>query len=326
MNMSVSTPSTAAEHSLHVAVAAIVDDAGRVLVSLRPKQVHQGGLWEFPGGKLEPGEQVRQALQREIREELGISIASCCPLIRIPHRYPDRSVVLDVWRVTAWTGEPTGREGQAICWRVLDQLVDREFPAANQAIIRALQLPGRYLITPEPGADTAAFLNGLRDSLQAGIRLVQLRAQNLSLSDYAVLATAVVRLCHRYHARVLLNADPALVEEVGADGVHINGRRLQALQHRPLATALRVAVSCHTRDDLARATALGADFALLSPVCRTASHPQTKPLGWQLFTDWVRDCAIPVYALGGMELSDRARAIESGGQGIAAIRSLWDQA
>jgi 8-oxo-dGTP diphosphatase len=308
---------------IRVAAAAIMDDCGRVLVSLRPKQVHQGGLWEFPGGKLEAGEQVQQALEREIHEELGIAIGACQPLIRIPHRYPDRSVVLDVWKVTAYSGEPVGREGQAIRWCSPDELNEADFPAANHAIIRALQLPDRYLITPEPDADEGYFLDRLTSSLQAGIRLVQFRAHNLSHGDYNALADRVVALCHRHAARVLLNADPALVEATAADGVHINGRRLLELQQRPLAAPLWLAVSCHTPQELARAAALGADFAVLSPVCRTASHPQATPLGWQVFTEWVQDCTIPVYALGGMDLCDRRSAIEAGGQGIAAIRALW---
>lgn len=302
-----------------------MDDAGRVLISLRPRQVHQGGLWEFPGGKLEAGEHIRQALQREIREELGLSIGACHPLIRIPHRYPDRTVVLDVWKVTDYSGEPLGREGQAIRWCSPDDLVEWEFPAANHAIIRALQLPDCYLVTPDPNGDVSSFLEQLRVSLQAGIRLVQLRAGNLSRSDYLALAVQVVGLCHGHGARVLLNADPPLVEQTGADGVHINGQRLLQLQRRPLAASLWVAVSCHTEEDLARATALGADFAVLSPVCTTASHPQTTPLGWHTFTEWVRDCALPVYALGGMTRSDRTQAIEAGGQGVAAIRALWEQ-
>lgn len=324
--MSASTLNIVPEQLLQVAVAAIMDDAGRVLISLRPEHAHQGGLWEFPGGKLEAGEDFQQALRREIQEELGVSISACQPLIRIPYRYPDRSVVLDVWKVTGYDGAPVGREGQDVCWRAPNDLIDCEFPAANRAIIRALQLPERYLVTPDPADNGASFLERLEASLGAGIRLVQLRARNLLQAGYVELAHQVVSLCHRYGARVLLNADPALVEQTGADGVHLNGRRLRALQNRPLGDSLWVAASCHSQQDLVHATAIGADFAVLSPVCATASHPGATPLGWPTFSEWVCDCTLPVYALGGMAQSDRAQAVAAGGQGIAAIRSLWERA
>ena len=127
--MSVSTPITVPDpndpETLHVAVAAIVNDAQQVLLARRPEHTHQGGLWEFPGGKCEPGEAVEAALEREIYEELGIRTGVCRPLIRVPHRYTDRSVLLDVWRVDAFEGQPYGREGQAVEWVHIEDLGER---------------------------------------------------------------------------------------------------------------------------------------------------------------------------------------------------------
>jgi 8-oxo-dGTP diphosphatase len=318
-------PSTAAERErLHVAVAAIVRGNHEVLLSQRPQHVHQGGLWEFPGGKLESGETVQQALQRELHEELGMRVERARPLIRIYHDYPDRRVLLDVWRIDGYSGEPHGREGQAVAWVRLDCLEEHAFPVANRPIIQALQLPSAYLITPDPGEDHELFLRQLERRLQQGIQLVQLRAPSLGEDDYMRLAERVLAQCRSLQARLLLNARPELVVRLGADGMHLSSSRLQALNSRPLPEQYRVIASCHNPEQLAHAALIGANAAVLSPVQATASHPDTEPLGWPRFADWVDGCALPVYALGGMRPTDVATAQLYGGQGIAAIRALWE--
>src|SRR5690606_2777302 len=133
-------------------------------ISLRPAHAHQGGLWEFPGGKVDADEDAFAALARELDEELGIAITSARPLIRIPHSYPDRQVLLDVWRVSSFVGTPYGREGQRIAWVAPAKLDASVFPAANGPIVTAARLPDRYLITPEPGED---FLVRLEHALTA---------------------------------------------------------------------------------------------------------------------------------------------------------------
>ena len=174
--------------TIHVAAAVIVNACGEVLVSRRNARAHQGGLWEFPGGKLEADEDVYAALCRELHEELGIEVDAARPLIRIPYRYPDKSVLLDVWRVTAFRGEAHGREGQPVQWVAPEQLPSLEFPAANQPIVTAARLPDRYLVTPEPGPD---FPARLARAFAAGIRLVQLRAKSLDADTYTERARAV---------------------------------------------------------------------------------------------------------------------------------------
>ena len=109
---------------LHVAVAVIADDQSRILLARRHHNVHQGGLWEFPGGKLEPRETLADALRRECREELGIEVRAHRPLISIRHDYPDRRVLLDVHRVTEYQGEPRGLEGQPLAWVASSDLGD----------------------------------------------------------------------------------------------------------------------------------------------------------------------------------------------------------
>ena len=308
---------------IRVAVAAIVDDAQRVLIARRPDHVHQGGLWEFPGGKCEPGESIDDALQREIYEELGIQLGARRALIRIPHCYTDRSVLLDVWRVDTFTGQPQGCEGQAVEWVSLDVLGERAFPAANLPIIRALQLPTAYLITPEPGEDHKTFLAQLQHRLDDGIRLVQLRAKGLDEADYRSLAERVIAQCRRSGAQVLLNANVELAVQLGADGIQLSSQRLQQADARDLPGELLLGASCHTAGELAHAHAIGANFALLSPVKPTVSHPDAPALGWKAFEQQVAACAMPVYALGGMTPADLDDAIVHGAQGIAAIRALW---
>ena len=133
--MSASAPASV----VHVAVGIIVDPAGAVLIARRPEQAHQGGLWEFPGGKVEAGEAVMAALRRELGEELGIELRAAEPLLEVRHAYPDKTVLLDVWRVTAYAGEPHGREGQPLAWRRPADMVDSAFPAADAPIIARLR-------------------------------------------------------------------------------------------------------------------------------------------------------------------------------------------
>ncbi len=306
-----------------VAAAAILDADGRVLITRRADHLHQGGLWEFPGGKLEPGEQARQALSRELKEELDILPGSMEPLIRIHHRYDDRQVRLDFFRVTAWIGEPRGLEGQPLRWVNPCELRPESFPAADRPVITALQLPDRYLITGEDPADSEAFLRRLEASLLAGLSLVQLRAHALDDERYRDLLDRARPLCRRYGARLLINRPADCLAWSGlADGLHLSAAQLMALDRRPAEDAL-VGASCHDPLELSQAAALSLDYALLSPVLPTASHPQVAALGWERFADWVEEANLPVYALGGMrgELLGRAKAAWA--QGIAAIRGFW---
>ena len=318
-------PSTAPDRGapLSVAVGVIRDARGRVLLARRPAHLHQGGRWEFPGGKREPGEGRFEALRRELEEELGIRVRAARPWLRVEHRYPDRAVRLDVWRVLDFEGRPEGREGQAVEWVPVADLDGRDFPEANRSILRALSLPGLLLITPAPGDDPRRFLEALERSLADGVSLVQLRAPDLDAARLAALARPALALCRCAGARLVLNGPAGLARELGVDGVHLNSRRLAALRERPLPHPLLLGASCHDARQLARARALGADYALLSPVRATDSHPGATPLGWDGFAALARDAGLPVYALGGLGRGDLERARAAGAQGVAAIRGLW---
>ncbi|RDE22801.1 Nudix family hydrolase [Motiliproteus coralliicola] len=311
---------------VHVAAAAIYLDDGRLLISRRPAHLHQGGLLEFPGGKLESDETPQQALIRELEEELGIIPKQFEPLIRIPYDYPDKRVLLDVWRVTAFDGKPEGREGQQLYRLDIDGLEPAAFPAANRPIIAALQLPQLYLITPE--LPTEILLQRLASALDTGVGLVQLRANHLDDGAYLELADQVLPVCHRRGARLLLNRHPSMLAEVEADGVHLNSRLLEELQ----ATGLPVlqnkwfGASCHNAQQLRLAQQLGLDYALLSPVCATETHPDAQPLGWTAFESLVAPMQIPVYGLGGLSRGHLPQVLSHGGQGVAGIGAFIHRA
>ena len=312
---------------LHVAAAVVVDSAARILIARRHDHLHQGGLWEFPGGKVEPGESVPAALARELHEELGIRVKQARPLIRIPYRYPDRNVLLDVWRVEQFDGEAHGAEGQPLRWVDAEKLCEFEFPAANRPIVTAARLPSAYLITPEP--DTASgfdeFLAGLQSALARGIRLVQLRAKSLSKPELIELTQESLRLCTPFGAALLVNCDASWVDELpAAAGLHLSSSQLHHLQSRPIDADHWLAASCHSINDVLKAQTIGADFVVVSPVKATSSHPKAAPLGWKKFREIADQAQLPVYALGGMTHADLEMSWAHGAQGIAAIRGIWD--
>ena len=308
---------------IHVAAAAINDDQGRILVTRRHDHLHQGGLWEFPGGKLEPDESPHQALQRELDEELGIQPIGIEPLICVTHRYPECTVKLDVYRATGFSGHPHGREGQPLKWLLPHEMEATNFPAADRPVITALQLPDRYLITGDDPQQPEQFIQRLQQSLESGIRLVQLRAHDLDAQHYRQLATKALACCRQHGARLLLNRGANELDGLEADGIHLTSSQLMQQQRRPVGSDKVFGASCHNREELARAQRLDADYVLLSPVLPTASHPDTTPLGWKRFSEWVSEVNLPVFALGGMEIEQLAQAKQYGAQGIAAIRAFW---
>jgi 8-oxo-dGTP diphosphatase len=304
---------------IHVAAAAIENELGQILLTRRAEDTHQGGLWEFPGGKLDEGESVEQALIRELDEELGIHPTAYRPLIKVQHDYGDRHVILDMWLVSAYKGAASGVEGQPLCWVEREDLASYPMPAADTPVIQALTLPDRYLVTPEPVYPLQQYFDLLEKALKKGIRLLQFRAKTLPADEYAAMAEKIIALCHGHDCRVLLNADERLVAETGADGIHLTSERLLGLSSRPLEQDLLVGASCHNAAELSQAARIGASFALLSPVQHTASHPELVPIGWDAFASAVADVNLPVYALGGVSAAQLEYSWQHGGQGVAGI-------
>ncbi len=308
---------------VHVAAAVIRGADGRVLIARRPDDKHQGGLWEFPGGKVEEGEAVQAALSRELEEELGIRVSAARPLIQVHHDYPDKQVLLDVWEVTAFDGEPHGAEGQPLVWVESRDLSDYAFPAANQPIIAAARLPDRYLITPD-GLEAAELLAGVRRAVAEGVQLIQLRAPNMFDPQYRDLAVDIQGLCTR-KAQLMLKGPLEWLGDFPAAGWHLTAEQLRkyAAKGRPFPEARWLAASCHSEEELELATRMGVDFVTLSPVQPTQTHPDVQPLGWEAAQSMIRRFNKPVYLLGGVGPDDRERAWSIGAQGVAGIRAFW---
>ena len=306
---------------IEVAAAALTDASGSVLLARRAPDSHQGGLWEFPGGKIESGETLGQCLRRELAEELGVRVLHHRPLIRLRHDYGDRTVILHVHRVIRFEGVPRGLEGQPLAWVAPARLDDYPMPAADRPIVAALRLPDRYLITPADPPSLAFLLQGVERALAEGIRLFQLRLRNPAI-DLPLAARKVADRVRKAGAALLVNSDIALARSLGC-GVHLTAGQLRRLDARPLPSGQWVAASCHGPEELAQAQALGADFAVLSPVRETATHPGASPIGWEGFERWVADLPLPVYGLGGLGVQDLDEALAHGAQGVAAIRGLW---
>ena len=304
----------------------------KVLAARRPQGSHLGGMWEFPGGKVGSDETALQALKRELFEEVNIDVRDCSPLISFDYDYPDKPLRFSVWKVHGWTGQLQGKQGQQTQWVDIPSLNAADFPPANKGIITACKLPAVYLITPDLDSYAPAFMNELRQYLAAGVKLVQFRSKSANNHKPAVME--MIDACRRHGAELIVNSTPEFALEAGADGVHLTAERLLKLTGRPLPAGSRVAASCHNMRELMHAVQIDADFCVLSPVREKgsaaaggdggqAANCADNTLGWDGFSEQVRQIPVPVYALGGMRLADLAHAAARGAQGIALISDVW---
>jgi 8-oxo-dGTP diphosphatase len=306
---------------VHVAVGVIRKKSNKILIAKRHKHLHQGDLWEFPGGKLEKGENVKQALARELKEELNLTVEQAKPLISINHQYDDLTVYLDVWEVVEFSGDIKSCEGQPIRWVNSDELKNFDFPAANLPIITAAMLPRYYAILDDDKLEKLQqnFLN----FITKGIKLIQLRAKSLSEKEILEFMCFIKPYCEKSDVHLILNSAMANAWELAQSGLHLTGKDLQALSTKPKGIKW-IGASCHTLKDLQLAERHQLDFAVLGAVLPTATHPGIENLGWGKFSKMTSQVNIPVYALGGMNLSDQDQAIYSGAQGIAGIRTFLE--
>ena len=306
---------------VEVAAAVLQRPDGTFLLAQRPPDKIWAGYWEFPGGKIESGETPHHALVRELREELGIEVQTAYPWLTRVYTYPHATVRLHFFRVTAWSGELHPHEGQQFSWQpVSDVLVAPVLPA-NGPVLRSLSLPDLYAISNVAELGEEEFMRRLEAALHNGLRLVQLREKDCSRDAMRVLASRMLPLMRRHDARLIINADIELAKEIGADGVQLTGAQLAELTERP--SVEWCAASCHNAEQLHLAEALGCDFALLSPVQATQSHPGAPHLGWEKFAAIAAGASIPVYALGGLTHADMQAAWSHGAHGISLLRQAW---
>ena len=310
---------------IHVVAGVIRDARGRILLARRTEGRDLAGLWEFPGGKVEPGESPEAALARELREELGIAASIGDPVIRVPQQYPDKRLVLDV-RHVRFTGTPKGLDGQALIWAPPQKLASYPMPPADRPVVAALLQPDRYLVTPML-EDDKVWLASLARALEHGVQRVQLRAPGIDAARWERLAEQAAALCRDAGAEAFVNGDARLAVQLGV-GLHLRSAQLRDagtvdLMSTRDAAGRRVGASCHDLDELRRAQELGCDFAVLGPVLPTQTHPGAPAIGWDAFAGLRERASLPIYAIGGLGIADMGVARAHGAQGIAAIRSLW---
>jgi len=312
--------------SIEVAAGVIRDAAGRVLLARRPEGGHLGGLWEFPGGKIEPGESAEQALRRELAEELGIRPGPVRPLVALRHEYPDKIVRLRLFEVHGFAGTVHGREGQPLCWANPSELAEFEMPAADRPMIGLLQLDGYYAISPtlsELGR-SAAFLAAWQACLDAGFRLLGFRPGPEARVD-AALIEQIDRITRAAGARWI--AAGALEQCFGwpADGIHLETRELVTLDRRPLPRDKLMLATCHDLEEIRIADDLGFDLVTLAPIEPTAAEPAVEPMGWDNFARVVNYAPLPVLAQGGVRPDHWQRARALGAFGVAGQHGFgWD--
>lgn len=316
-------PNPSSAKAINVVAAVILRPDGGFLLTCRPEGKFYAGYWEFPGGKVEPGESFRNALDRELQEELGIQVLSTNPWITREFTYEHATVRLHFYRVTMWYGEPRGREGQILAWQFPHHITVKPLLPANASILRALRLPPLYAITNAMGIGVRDSLVSLEEALKRGLRLIQVREKQMEQNQLRVFSNDVVQLAHAYHAEVLINEDMDLAQEINADGVHLTASQLMTLSCRP--EIGWCGASCHNEEEIFHAERLNVDFVVLSPVLPTLTHPDSLTLGWQKFSAFCRQSSLPIYALGGMLYDDLQTALESGGQGIAMMRGIIPQ-
>jgi 8-oxo-dGTP diphosphatase len=313
---------------LQVAVGVIKNTEGHILISLRDKSLHQGGLWEFPGGKIESGESAEQALVRELKEELSIIVLTATPLITVKHQYPDLTVELNVFLVEHFSGAAKSCEGQPFKWVNPAELANHAFPVANQPIITATQLPPYYAILDD--GDESLLLINLQKILTRDIKLIQLRLKTLPPETIKKFIEQAYPLCRQHGAFLLINSAVNNATHFAVDGIHLTSRDLMSITKLPeflrgkSQQAHWVAASCHNLQELQHAQTIGVDFVVLAPVLATKTHPESEPLGWEQFETLVTQVNLPVYALGGLSESGLDRARQAGAQGVSAIRAFLE--
>ncbi len=307
-----------------VAAAVIQRPDGSFLLGQRPPGKVYAGYWEFPGGKVEPGEPFAAALARELHEELGIDVVRAYPWIVQRFVYPHAHVQLHFFRVVQWNGEPHPKEGQALAWTRTHALAVGPILPANGPVLKALALPTCLGITAAQPVGIPAFLRLLDGALARGLRMVMIRERTMERGALVDFAREVVQRCHAAGAIAVVNDDETVARAAGADGIHLPARRLLATLTRP--DLQLVGASCHDAEELVQAQRLGLDYALLGPVQPTPSHPGQAGLGWDRTAALIGGCTLPVYAIGGMDAAALERAWLCGAHGVAMIRSAWESA
>ena len=302
------------ENSLITEVAAaVIERPGEFLLAQRPEGKPYSGYWEFPGGKIEPGEDPLGALSRELHEELGIRIREATPWITRVYAYTHATVRLRFYRVSTWDGDPQPLEDQAIAWQRVDHPDVAPMLPANAPVLSALGLPAVMVVSnveEEGFEDWIGALSAL--TLQEKV-LVQIREKNLERLRVQHLLSRALAHAEPLGSRVVVNSDCGSFPQ--ATGVHLTAKALMQASGRPALPL--VGASCHDEGELDQAERIGVDYVVVGPVKATASHAQMRPLGWERLGVLLRDRPMPAYAIGGLTRADLPEARRRGAHGVA---------
>lgn len=320
---------------VRVAVGVLLRPDGSVLLGSRPSDKPWPFWWELPGGKIEEGETVEQALSRELKEEIAIQATSITPWVRYIHHYPRNTVELNFCKITAWEGIPTPLESQKLAWYPQNQpipLAIGPLLPATFPVLKWLGLPKQYLLSSIGDiSGISTWLNRLQSALEQGVKLIQFRepAWAAKAPEDPMLLAALqqtIDLCEQYQARCLVNSVHPWEWVEYAHGLHLrslDAARLAQNQHRPPIMARHLlAVSAHNALDLEHAAQLNSDFIVIGHVLETASHPDQAPLGWAAFSQLAQQAGRPVFAIGGQSPQSLHTAQQHGAHGIAGMRQL----
>lgn len=309
---------------VHVAVGVIIQN-DQVLICWRDASLHQGNRYEFPGGKLEPGESPAQALKRELKEELNIDIQHTVRAQLLYFNYPEKTVCLHIFKVTEFTGQPIGQQQQAVLWVHKDQLATYRFPDANAPILRMLKLPEQYIIT-----QPLAQAQSIQDWLDWHVKHVPLTSW-LYVREKTMSPTAyknIIKSFSNFRADLHLVADFSYINNLTDQldelhGVHLSERNLMRLnQPLQISAHLLSFAACHDQAAISQANLLNVDAVLVSPLHSTLSHPQQSALGWEKWQALSEQSHVPVFALGGVAPANLKQVQKASGFGVAGIRAF----
>ena len=307
--------------NIEASVGIIFNESFQLLMAERPQSKTWSGWWEFPGGKIEKGETPLEALKRELKEEIGISVIDAEKWIVRKYAYEGYEVTLHFYKVTQWSGNIEAKEEQKISWVLPDNNVVSPILPANDLIFKAISLPDTYAIT-NAYEYSGNFLNKVEQKLNNGLGLIQVREKAISKNAFIELTKEIIQMAGNFDAKVMINSDINLAYKLNADGVHLNSSLLHRLSEIP--KDLIVSASCHSARDIEKAMTMDVSFVVLSPVQKTQSHPNTTPIGWDSFSKITQNYSIPIYALGGMKQDDIENAFNAGAIGIASQRAIWE--
>lgn len=314
-------PAGSKQGPIDVAAGVLIRPDGRFLLANRPSGKPYASYWEFPGGKVEAGESIAQALARELHEELAIDIATVYPWVVRVFDYPHALVRLHFCRVFEWRGEFQAREHQDFGFYSSRALPDGPLLPATIPVLRWLDLPPFYAISAVARLGRESFLQRLEAALERGLRMVQFREPELDDADAASIFHQVLDRVRAAGATLLVNSrhQQALWELAG--GVHLTAVDAAKTKTRP--ALAWVSASAHSSAEIERAAALGVDFVAVGPVLPTATHPARAPLGWNELAKMIAGSSVPAYALGGLQPGHLQRAMHHGAHGVASLSAIW---